>query len=263
MTVDPDKLLQCAIDAARAAGNHALENIKRRTEVIVRTAHDVKLQLDRESQAKAVACIKSRFPEHCILGEEDENRSMTRPACEALWIVDPIDGTVNFSHGLPLWCSSVAVAVGNDSVAGAVYAPVLEKLFTARVGAPAMCNGSPIRVSSVSKLSEAIVMTATDHNDDGRFPPLARLKAISSSVHKTRVMGSAAIDLCHVACGAADGYFEGRIYPWDVAAAGLIVEQAGGRSEILRESPDGVLCYLATNGTIHEDLRKALDGLLP
>ena len=263
MTVDPDKLLQCAIAAATAAGNHALKHCRRRREIVKRAAHDVKLKLDLESQAKATECIRASFPDHSILGEEDEARSRECPAGEVQWVIDPIDGTVNFTHGLPLWCSSVAAAVGDEVVAGAVFAPVLDELYTAQAGAVSLCNGDPIRVSDVPRLSEAIIATGLDHNEDGRIPPFAQFRAIASRAQKTRVMGSAALDMCYTARGFAEGYFEGRIFLWDVAAAGFIVKQAGGRSELLRKSADGVLSYMATNGHIHEELRQVVAEFLP
>src|ERR1700690_2741130 len=143
-------LLACAVGAARAAGLHALQNEGRRGEVAQSLAHDVKLNLDTECQVKAEQVIRLAYPEHAILGEEGGAEG---DAATPLWIIDPIDGTVNFSHGLSYWCSSIAVQIGGKMVAGAVYAPVLNELFTASSEQTACCNDEPISVSPISEIS--------------------------------------------------------------------------------------------------------------
>lgn len=247
-----DDLLACAVEAARAAGEHAFRNLHRRSEVAHRFAHDVKLHLDLESQQRAEQVIRAAFPSHHILGEEDG--ALTSGA-EPLWIIDPIDGTVNFSHGLPLWCSSVAVRVGGEVVAGAVHLPAMRETYTATLGQPALCNGEPIRVSETAGLEEALVLTGLPMKKDHNMPTLGMVRAVSPRVQKIRVMGAAAVDICYVACGRADGYFESGIYLWDVAAAGLVAQQAGARVEVLEHLTDVRLRYICTNGRIHDALK--------
>jgi myo-inositol-1(or 4)-monophosphatase len=169
---------------------------------------------------------------------------------------------VNFTHGLPYWCCSVAVRRGRQTVAGAVFAPQCDVLYTAAAGLPALCNGSALRVSSVRKLREAIVMTGLDQKVNPKMKRLALFRAIADRSQKTRVMGAAALDLCRVAAGQADGYFEAGIFTWDVAAAGLIVENAGGRTEVLGEPEPHRLLFMATNGHIHQELRTLIRGHL-
>ncbi len=270
MTLNLDSLLQCAVDAARAAGGHALGNFHRRREITERFAHDVKLVLDAECQGVAEAVIRSAFPGHGIIGEESRDGSKTRmpglsfePNGTAIetksptqveWIIDPIDGTVNFMHGHACWCSSVAVAVDSRIVAGAVYAPALDDCYSAKSGAQSLLNGKPISVSNVSSLTEAMVFTGADRNIAPSCPPLAFFQVISEAAAKTRIMGSAALDLCRVASGTGEAYFEAGIYVWDIAAAGLINQQAGGTCELLREIPPNRLCFLASNGLVHAEL---------
>jgi myo-inositol-1(or 4)-monophosphatase len=259
-------LLEVAIAAARAGGTHALNNVSRRTEAVHSYAHDVKLALDVECQQQIEALIRSRFPEHAILGEEDETLVEGSRLGESKiaatgddgyeWIVDPIDGTVNFSHGIPSWCCSVAVRRGTTILAGAVYAPEMDALYAATVDQPSTRNGVPIHVSTRDALSRCIVMTGMDKNISPGVAPLAFFSRIAQSCRKARIMGSAALDLCWVAQGIADGYFEGSIYLWDIAAAGLIVQQAGGAGEItaLRDEPNQ-MSYVASNGRIQSELK--------
>lgn len=252
--IAPPVLLDVAIAAARAAGSHAFLNQARRTEIDEGFAHDVKLRLDKECQEIAEQTVLARFSTHAILGEETAGEATGESASPYLWIIDPIDGTVNFSHGLPFWCCSVAVRYQGQTQAGAVYAPALSELYTAATGLPAQCNRRPLRVSTVPRLSEAMVMTGLDQKINPKAGRMEVFRAIADSAQKARVMGVAALDMCRVAAGQADAYFEAGIFTWDVAAAALIVEQAGGRTEILGNPAPHHLLFLASNGLIHEEL---------
>lgn len=253
------RLLECAVEAAKAAGQHALRNHRRRREVLRNFRHDVKLNLDVECQDRAEATIRRQFPKHSFLGEEG---LADRNGAALEWVIDPIDGTVNFSHGLPMWCSSVAVRQGEQVLAGAVYAPMLDELYTAAIDRLARCNGRRLHVSDVSTLKRAMICTGLEKSRNPFAPPFQMLQRLHSGVQKCRVMGSAALDLCRVAQGHTDGYFESGIFLWDVAAAGLIVERAGGRADILRQKPDHRYCYVATNGLIHRALCRLLEPVL-
>lgn len=250
VNTSPNRLLEIAVAAARAAGRHALENRHRCGEVLERGAHDVKLVLDRECQQKAADAVHAHWPGAPILGEEGAFGTG-----EWVWIIDPLDGTVNYLHGMPLWCTSVAVAHRGEVVAGAVFVPELNELYTATADGPAELNGSRIHTSNVRALSEALVLTGLSKHMSAHPEAASHLIALATRAQKTRVMGAAAVDLCNVACGRADGYYESSIYLWDVAAAGLIVERAGGRTEVLRRHNEHHLAFLATNGHIHEELK--------
>jgi myo-inositol-1(or 4)-monophosphatase len=256
-TPSTSDLFACAVEAARAAGNHALANGSRRREVAAAFKHDVKLVLDSESQARAEQVIRHHFPSHAIIGEEGDT-----PAGDAVpsWIVDPIDGTVNFSHGLAHWCSSVAVRVGSRVVAGAVYAPALREMFTASAGEVARCNDRPIRVSDIARASDAIVLTGLEKTFEATQGTLEGLRSLALSVRKVRLMGAAALDICQVAAGRADGFYESGLYLWDVSAGALIVERAGGRAEKMNRVDAQRARYLITNGLIHGELRAVIEG---
>ena len=248
-------LLDCAVAAARAAGVHALQNENRRGEVAQSLAHDVKLNLDTECQHKAEQVIRRAFPDHAILGEEGGKEGDGKTP---LWIIDPIDGTVNFSHGLSYWCSSIAVRVGEAMVAGAVYAPVLNELFTASTEQASQCNGRPISVSGLREMSGVLALTGLEKTFDAHLASLEVTRAVSVKVQKIRLYGAAALDLCQVAAGRAEAFFESGVYLWDVAAGGLIVERAGGRVEHLKKLDTYRTRYLSTNGHIHEEFKAIL-----
>lgn len=248
-------LLACATAAARAAGAHALAHQGRRQDAVARTAHDVKLVLDHECQAIAERVIRGAFPHHHFLGEEGGARG---DGSQPLWIVDPIDGTVNFSHGIPYWCSSVAVEVGGSVVAGAVYAPVLDFLYEASAVTESTRNGEPIRVSGVTALERALVLTGVEKNFD-QYPESNRVvTGIVSRVQKLRLLGAAALDLCMVADGRADAFYESGINLWDIAAAAHIVERAGGRTETIARLASGRLRFIATNESLFQPFRGLL-----
>lgn len=257
-SLDERSLLTCAEAAARAAGEHALEQSTRRQKIFRSFAHDVKLKLDRECQDLVESVIKNRFPDHAILGEESE-AGAHNSTMGFTWIVDPIDGTVNYFHGLPWWCCSVAVQLNGQTLAGAVFAPVLKECFTATAHGPALRNGRQIRVSSTSRLGSALILTGDDKNRRKNDASFAVFAGLTAAAQKTRVLGAAALDLCRVACGEADAYFEGNIYVWDIAAGGLIVERAGGKTGHL-PSATGLhqLRFMATNNKLYPSLRRLL-----
>jgi len=219
------RLLDTAICAARAAGTHAMSHKDRRTESTATFSHDVKLVLDMECQKIAEEVIGHAFPTHNILGEED-----TRQHSESTyeWVIDPIDGTMNYTINFPYWCSSVAVRRNGRVLAGCVYAPEFEDVYTAHIEEPAQRNGLPIHVSKTEQLQDATVFTGlSKHMRSANEPHMEMFQCLALSTKKVRINGSAALDLCHVAAGSGDGYFETGIYLWDYAAAGLIAEQAG------------------------------------
>ncbi len=272
-------LLDCAVAAARAAADHAMRSISRRNETIEMHAHDVKLALDLECQEIAVDVVKSTFPDHAILAEEQLPHPTTKqrntptgvlgslgeaetnpdtPASGFQWIIDPIDGTVNFRHALPFWCTSVAVTHNGETVAGAIYAPVTDDCYTATIDEPSKRNSAPITVSPIDKLSESMILTGMDKDLDPEIPPFEIFRRIAARSQKARILGSAALDICRVASGQAEGYFESGIYIWDVAAAGLIVSQAGGKAGIICHDRDNRLRFVASNGLIHDELLEVI-----
>ncbi len=237
-------LLDVAICAAEAAGKHALENKHRRTDTTETFSHDVKLVLDAECQKIAEEVIASEFPEHGILGEEDvrPNRDVAYE-----WIIDPIDGTLNYTHGFPYWCCSIAVRHHQKILAGCVYAPEFGDYYTAHIEQPAKLNGEPIQASGTMQLQDALVFTGLPKElESKRESHFEMFRMLALNTQKFRINGAAALDICHVAAGSSDGFFESGIYLWDFAAAGLIAEQAGAVLSLYsqKNEPNGysVLC---------------------
>lgn len=235
-TPSKKQLLSVATRAARAAGNHALTNKHRRTEVNETFDHDIKLVLDLECQKIAEAVILATFPDHAILGEEDETPNTNSPY---EWIIDPIDGTMNYSHSFEYWCSSVAVRHKNQLIAGTVFAPEFGTTYSTDNESPATCNGNPIRVSPTTKLNQAMIFTGLSKwMEKSTEPHLQFFNSLALKTKKLRINGAAALDLCRVADGTCDGFFETGIYLWDYAAAGLIAQQAGAEIIIIPRPND-------------------------
>jgi len=256
-----EALQDCACRAARAAGRYAWEQRHRRGEIAAEYEHDVKLRLDAESQQAAEAVIRSAFPSHAILGEESAEPRVD-PADRLRWIIDPIDGTVNFHHGLPQWCSSVAVAAGAEVLAGAVYVPAAEELYCAHCTGPALLNGRPVSPSRTAPLARTLVLTGlSKHVGRSGGRPFELIRALALRTRKLRIMGAAALDICHVACGRADAYVESSIYLWDVAAAGLIARQAGAAVRILQRYDEVRFFYVCANPLVVEELLEVVRPL--
>ncbi len=245
--------------AARRAGEHVMANLHRRGDCNSNLRTDVKHKLDIEAQESAEAVIREIFPEHGILGEESTDQPQDN--AEWLWIIDPIDGTINFFHGLPWWCCSVAVRHNGQTLAGSVFIPEMGLMYEATAVTPALCNGAIIRVSETREISLAMLATGADKSDlDGRA--FRFMRKIAAIAQRPRILGAAAVDMCMVASGRIDGYFESGIYTWDMAAGALIVERAGGRTEILRQYPGHRMAFLATNGHLHAACRNELLPML-
>lgn len=247
------ELLDVCIEAVRAAGGHALKNIHRREEIVQSFDHDVKLVMDGESQRIAESVIHRHFPGHAILGEEGSVSG--EHAFE--WIIDPIDGTANYTRNLPYWCCSIAVRRDSEILAGCVFVPPLNECYTAGADIPALLNGEPIHVSGISVLRKATFFAGLTKDIDPRS--LAFFNDMAPRASKLRIIGSAAIDVCHIACGRSDGYFEAGLYIWDIAAASLIAERAGAVCTAWPRKEEHGLRFLCTNLHIHTAARELVE----
>jgi myo-inositol-1(or 4)-monophosphatase len=247
-----------AIAAAREAGRILVRRFRTGVSVKMKGVADIVTATDVEAQGVVVRRLCRAFPDHGILAEEGLD---TAAGAEWRWILDPLDGTKNFARGIPNFCVSIAAERRGRVELGVVYDPIHEELFVGVRQHGAWCNGKPIRVSGVKDLRSALVATGCPHRV-GKFVEsialtFGRFAARSLGV---RDRGAGALDLCYVACGRFEGYWEIDQSPWDIAAGGLIVEEAGGRMSDFRGGPfdiyDGET--VATNRRLHDQIVRIL-----
>lgn len=227
-------MLETAIEAANEAGKLLRKNFGSTLNVNQATHHDIKLEIDEQSQKLITKVILADYPDHVILGEEGVSG---RQDADVRWVVDPLDGTVNYFYGIPHYAVSIAAQqrIGADqweTVAGVVLAPEADELFASEKGEPAVLHGRPIRVSERTELSEAILAIGFFKSAETINRSLEDFKQLVGRVRKVRIMGAAALDAVYVACGRFDAYVEYGIKLWDIAAGQLILENAGGRTDL-------------------------------
>jgi len=218
---------------------------------------DLVTEVDIECEQMARALLAERCPDHDILAEEFGGDTTGRTPARHRWIFDPLDGTTNYAHGLPIYCSSLGLEIDGRIEVGAVYDPTRDELFTAVRGQGAHLNGAPLHVSATSALIDAMLVTGFPYDVHRRGPELVRLfTAFLERSRAVRRLGSAALDLCYVAAGRFDGFWEQHLKPWDVAAGALIVEEAGGRVTGMDGAPFDLMGghLLAANGDLHPHL---------
>lgn len=265
MSSDIVNFLAVAWEAANAAGALIRENWQRPAEIKYKGPIDLVTSVDRDSERCIVDILRRNFPRHSILAEEQTELAGEQKGYR--WIVDPLDGTTNFAHGYPHFCVSIALEVDGDVLLGLVYDPIKRECFRAVKGQPATLNGAAIRVSDVNELDKSLLATGFPYDRREKADEyLAFFKAFMTRSQGIRRNGSAALDLCYVACGRVDGFWEFKLRPWDIAAGALIVVQAGGRLSDFSGNPFSIWGNetLATNAAIHEEtvaVAKALIGV--
>jgi len=240
--------LEVAKQAACQAGTFLKEHFGKPMDVDEAKHHDIKLALDRESQDLITRVLLAEFPDHAIYGEEGLAGNQES---DYQWIVDPIDGTVNFFYGIPHYCVSIALRHQGELVVGVIFDPSMNELWEVEKGSPALLNGKPISVSPRTKLEECALFVGCGKDEKTLETGLARFKRASTRARKMRMMGSAALGMAYIATGRLDAYVESRISLWDIAAGKLLIEEAGGKA-LLEELP-GVKdswSIIATNGKI-------------
>jgi myo-inositol-1(or 4)-monophosphatase len=223
---------------------------------------DIVTEVDRACEDAIVAIIRERFPDHDIVTEETD---LGRTGSRFVWFTDPLDGTTNYAHGYPFFCASVGLTISGEVVAGAVYDPVKDELFTAEKGAGAHLNGRRMEVSSSTELLRSLLVTGFPYDVredlEGKLRLFMRFMGEARAVRRD---GAAALDLCYVAAGRYDGFWEERLQPWDMMAGKLMVHEAGGRVSRFDGTPIGVTAdeLLATNGGLHGPMLAVLQEVL-
>jgi myo-inositol-1(or 4)-monophosphatase len=259
--LDLGRAREVAVDAARAAGEILRSRVDSIREIRHKSAVDIVTDVDLQSEHEVSARLLEAFPTHAILGEEGGARAGSDARYR--WIVDPLDGTTNYAHGFPFFCVSIGLEVDGRMALGVAYAPSLDELFVAETGRGATVNDRPMRVSTTAELPLALLATGFPY-DRAEFPRALRsFELLSLRSQAVRRAGSAVLDLCYVACGRLDGYWEHHVSPWDVAAGSLMVQEAGGA--VTRTDGSGFSVdsgqVLASNGVLHASLATLLAGL--
>jgi myo-inositol-1(or 4)-monophosphatase len=241
--------LDAAETAARAAGKLLRKNFGRPQQVNAVAAHDIKLAIDIQTQELITKLLLKEFPKHALYGEEG---IVGDQSSEHQWIVDPLDGTVNFFYGIPHFCVSIALRFRNEVVVGVIYDPIRREMWKGQQGETPKLNGDPVHVSDRAVLAEAVVsvgLAKTGETISANFPLLQQMV---HRVRKCRVLGSAALDMAYVACGRLDAYIEQGISLWDIAAGWLLVENAGGTVDLRpRADMKDKYSIVASNGVIN------------
>jgi myo-inositol-1(or 4)-monophosphatase len=249
-----DEILNFAINLARESGSIQREHYQKQFNIRYKGEINIVTDVDMACQDRIVGLIQSAFPRDVIISEEKEN-SFALPGNR--WIIDPLDGTTNYAHGYPFFCTSVAFETDKEVRVGVVYNPIFDELFYALKGEGAFLNGQSIKVSTVSKMKQALLSTGFPYdlptNKRNNVSGFLRFLYEAQAIRRD---GSAALNLSYVACGRFDGHWELRLNPWDVAAGALIVQEAGGKVTDLEGKAFDMLRgdILASNGLLHSGM---------
>jgi myo-inositol-1(or 4)-monophosphatase len=252
-------MLETAIRAARKAGQVLVERLPNARQVHVKGLRDIATDADLAAEAAIIQTIRARFPDHALLTEEGSESANDGPY---VWVVDPLDGTTNYSRRLPIFSVSIGLVHQGGLAAGVVYDPLRDHLFAAERGRGATLNGTPLRVSAIDRVGQVAVGLDWAHAQADRHEVLARLGQVAPVCHTVRGIGSAALGLCYVAAGWLDAYFNVSLKPWDMAAGLLLIQEAGGRVTDLRGQPwqPWVGRVLVSNGHVHQALLELMNG---
>ncbi|MCL5880153.1 MAG: inositol monophosphatase [Deltaproteobacteria bacterium] len=254
-----EKFLDFAISLAKDCGKIISKSFRKTHSIKYKGPVDIVTEVDIASQHLATSRIKKAFPHHSILAEEEN--TLISNGTKFKWIIDPLDGTTNYAHGVPIFCFSVALEVDSEIVLGCAYNPVLKELFYAYEGHGAYFNGKQVNVSKSDCFEKSLLSTGFPYdkktNPDNNFD---HFRDISISVRGIRRLGSAVLDLCYTAAGFLDGYWELNLNPWDMASGSLMVKEAGGAVSDFCKKPLNIYNrrILASNGLIHDELSKIL-----
>jgi myo-inositol-1(or 4)-monophosphatase len=258
MSEQPEDILDFVVDIARRAGALIRERLGTRPRVEHKGVIDLVTDTDRESEELIVSALHARFPGHAIVAEE---RPRMGGDASAKWYVDPLDGTTNFSHGYPVFAVSIGYEREGELVLGVVYDPTRDELFHAVRGKGAYLGGEKIRVSRVDDLDKSLLSTGFPYDIRSEPEPVSsEFRKFILKAQAVRRDGAAALDMCYLACGRFDGFWERKLAPWDTAAGQVVIEEAGGLVTDFEGKPHrpGSPTILASNRLIHEAMRRVL-----
>ena len=221
--------LDAAVEAARAAGELLRQHFQQPLRVNSSQAHDIKLEIDVRAQDLITESLLKKFPKHALYGEEG---IVGNQKSNYQWVVDPLDGTVNYFYSIPHFCVSIALRFKGEIIVGVIYDPMRDEIWATQKGGKATLNGKPVRVSERPDLAEAVVSVGLSKTGVTISAGLPLLQEMVHRARKCRLMGSAALDMAYVACGRFDAYIEQGISLWDIAAGWILVENAGGSVEL-------------------------------
>lgn len=251
--------LATALQAAKAAGEIIRENFHKKKKISFKGKIDLVTNIDKNAEEIIVKILKKKYPLHNILTEETEFQQ--DKSVDFLWVIDPLDGTTNYVHGFPFVCTSIALQKNDETICGVVYNPIMNELFYSEKGRGSFCNNKPINVSNHKKLSESILATGFPYDiENDERNNLDNFNQLIKRCRGIRRPGAAALDLCYVAAGIFDGYWELELFPWDTAAGILILEEAGGKVTKFNDSIFSIFDkeILASNGLVHTELVRIL-----
>jgi myo-inositol-1(or 4)-monophosphatase len=253
-------MIETAVEAAMEAGRFLKMNVGKFRHVERKEGQETNLvtEIDKRSEEIIISKIKQRYHHHDFLAEESGSHDTKS---DYRWIIDPLDGTLNFTHGFPIFCVSLALEIKGEVVLGVVYDPNADELYTAEKGRGAMLNHKPIRVSTTSSLIESMLVTGFPyHIRTNPDHAIEHFNNFLMEAQAIRRLGSAALDLCYVAAGRFDGFWEVALNPWDMAAGVLLVQEAGGKYTDFRGFPTTIYQkqLLVSNGKIHDKMVEVL-----
>ena len=251
-------MLNFAIRMAKDAGRLLRDRVGTRIDIDHKGSINIVTDVDLASERLIREAISTYYPRHEVLGEEG---GLSKSGSEYRWIVDPLDGTTNYAHGYPIFCVSIALECKGEIVLGVVYDPMRDELFTAERGCGAALNNRPIRVSKTAELMQGLLSTGFPYDiKTSKLTNLDHWANFAMNAQALRRDGAAALDLCYVACGRFDGFWELNLSPWDTAAGALIVTEAGGRVTNFSGGPFSNYKpeVVASNGLIHDRMLEVL-----
>lgn len=254
-------MLQDVIVIAKEAGEIIRDGFKKNFSIELKTGeNNIVTEIDKKAEKTIIDFVNKKYPGHSILAEES---GATDKGNEYLWVIDPLDGTTNFAHGLPIFSVSIGLQKNGQTICGVIYDVMRDKLFACEKGSGSFCNDEKIYVSNNDNLQKSLLVTGFPYEQAERIDSAVELfKAFLSKSRAVRRLGSAAIDLCFVAEGVFDGFWEEKLNPWDVCAGMLLVEEAGGKISDFNGRFTDIYSkqMLATNGKIEKQMLEIINN---